>query len=610
MKNNFVKIKYLFTLIVLCLSCFNTIKGQQEVFLPFLDDFSSYIGQPDKHLWQGENCFVNQSYQFLPPSVGVVTLDVIDKYGKLYPNASIYTFNGDTLSSVKIRLDSLRTPVQKKLYPSDSVYLSFFIQPGGGAGNMWERIGSAPSSKDSIVLEFYSNIDDVWQKVWSMKGTDCQTLYDSNGAYYSYVLIKIEDEKYFNKDFQFRFLTYSTLDNNPSYEYVSNCDQWNIDYVYLNYRRNSEDKYFRDIAFVNPATSFLQKYTAMPYKHYSQQEMANNIDIKIVNLYNTALSSHYEYVVKDENNNIIGSYDGGFENIYPYSETQEYQTSDNHAKPPINFSFPMMNKPTSYNITHIVREGVGNDNIHYNDTINYIQCFEDYFSYDDGSAESGFGVEPIKGSNLAVGYFLSQKDTLYAVDVYFNNTYDNANIKPFYLCIWNVTEDSIPNEKIYQTEKLTPQQDSLNKFTRYILEEPQILNSGEFFVSLEVKNADYLNLGFDQNNDASLYTYTKISNEWNQSFNHGAVMIRPYFGYKSVGLENMTEEKDIRFYPNPAKDYINIVSERQVDTYIFDLEGRLLMNERGKNIINVSHLHNGVYILKINNSTHKLIISH
>lgn len=582
--------------------------AQKETFLPFLDEFSSYVGTPDTNLWEGENCFVNHSYQFLPPSVGVVTLDVVDKYGKLYNGASIYTFNADTLSSVNIRLDSLRMPIQKKLSPSDSVYLSFFIQPGGGAGNMWERIGSGPSSKDSIVLEFFDASNSSWNHVWSMKGRSCQSIYDEDSSYFSYVMIPITEDKYFNKDFKFRFLTYSTLDNNPSYEYVSNCDQWNIDYVYINYNRNFEDNHFRDIAFVNSAPSFLKKYQSMPYNQYREDEMAEDVNIKIANLYNEGLSSHYEYFVEDESNNQIHYYDGGFENIFPYSTTRDYQTSDNHAKPPIAFSFPLMSTPTAYTITHVVREGAGNDDVHGNDTIKFYQNFDNYFAYDDGTAENGFGVEPIKGSNLAVGYFLNQRDTLYAIDIYFNNTYKNANIKPFYICLWDATTDSIPNEKKYQTEKLTPQIDSLNQFTRYILEEPQILEEGEFFVSLEVKNADYLNIGFDQNNDASQYTFAKVSNYWEQSFNKGAVMIRPYFGYKSVSLADISQE-NISFYPNPASSFISINGAQNPMVSIYDFTGRLLMSEKGKQNINVSSLDNGIYILRINNTTHKLVIS-
>lgn len=511
----------------------------QEKFLPFIDDFSSYVGKVNPQLWIGEDCQVNVGFQVFPPTVGVVTLDAINRYGELYPQANTFSFTADTLSSVSIRLDSVREPIAKKLSAKDSIYLSFFIQPGGGIGNMWQRIGSTPSEKDSIVLQFYNSLDSSWTSVWNMKGTYTDSIFSKDSAYFHYVMIPITDNKYFNKDFRFRFYNYASLDSNPSYDYVSNCDQWNLDYIYLNYNRSKNDSVFRDIAFVNPAPSMLKLYQSMPAKQYRESEMKDSINITIVNLYSDALNSTYKYDIIDKNNNIVNSYNGGFENIYPYINTHSFQISLNHSRPLVSYKYSFdKNQWTYFDIVHVVREGVGQDSRHENDTIRFRQRFENYFAYDDGTAENGFGVEPIKNSNLAVGYFLNEIDTLSAVDIYFNHTYQNANIKPFYICVWNATSDSLPNDKLYMTEKLTPIVDSLNKFIRYTLTEPVILPEGEFFISVQIKNKDYLNIGFDQNTDASNYTFANISNYWQKSFNRGSVMIRPYFGYKAVGLND------------------------------------------------------------------------
>jgi hypothetical protein len=134
--------------------------------------------------------------------------------------------------------------------------------------------------------------------------------------YFRYVLIPITQEKYFNNDFRFRFFNYASLDSNPSYEYVSNCDQWNLDYIYLSYNRTKGDSTFRDLSFVNPAPSLLKKYQAMPARQFRNSEMKDSLNISIVNLYSTALNSNYRYDITDKNNNEVGSYNGGFENIY------------------------------------------------------------------------------------------------------------------------------------------------------------------------------------------------------------------------------------------------------------------------------------------------------
>ncbi|MDO5759648.1 MAG: T9SS type A sorting domain-containing protein [Bacteroidota bacterium] len=618
------KIRNIF--IVICLALCGLHSEAQEVYLPFLDDFSSYSGEPRRDLWIGENCFVNHNYQYLPPSVGVVTLDVIDKNGNLYPSANTLGFVGDTLCSAFIHLDCLasQTPLQVK----DSVYMSFFVQPGGGAGNMWERIGSQPSSKDSLVLQFFSATENTWNTVWSMRGESVDSLYAKDSNYFRYVLIPINEEKYFNAYFQFRFLNYASLDANPQTDYVINCDQWNIDYVYIDYNRSLADSSFRDIAFVNPAQSLLKDYVAVPYKQYRPSMMKDSLTTTIANLYSSPLSSTYKYHIYDKNQNEIYFYDGGFENINPLLLTHEFQTSENHIKPPLQFAFDLMNQETEYEIVHIATEGVGQDNLQSNDTIRFKQIFSNYFAYDDGTSEGGFGINPLKGSNLALGFSLNQEDTLNAVDIYFNKTYnqDSTDKKYFFLCVWNAIEQgdiSLPNNIIYKSERLLPHSDSLNKFTRYYLSEPLILTEGDFFVSLEIKNkGDYINIGFDRNNNASSHTFSKLANgtEWEQAFVVGALMIRPYFGYKSVGLDNVLSSEVIRIYPNPAKDIIYIDSKQTIkEIYLTSPLGiREKMNftsfNQGVYSLNISNKKSGMYLLSIEdekgNIYSKQIIKH
>lgn len=596
-----------------------TSKGQ-EIYLPFLDDFSSYTGMPKAELWEGNNCFVNQGYQYLPPSIGVVTLDAIDKDGSLYPDASSFGFMGDTLCSKTIRLDSLQSPIVRALSVSDSIYLSFFVQPGGGAGDMWERIGSQPSSKDSLVLQFFSATENSWNTVWSMKGMSVDSLFAMDSLYFRYVLIPIKEDKYFNAFFKFRFLTYSSLDANPDANYVMNCDQWNIDYVYINYNRSCSDSSFRDIAFVNPATSLLKDYTAVPYKQYRPDMMKANLATKIINLYSSALSSSYKYSITDKNNIELASYDGGFENILPFMTSHEFQTSPNHTTPPLQYAFPLMTQEEEYTITHVVREGVGQDDLSTNDTIKFKQVFSNYFAYDDGTSEGGFGINPLKGSNLALGFNLTQSDTLSAIDIYFNqtNNQDTNDKKYFFLCVWDATagENQVPNNLVYKSERLLPISDSLNKFTRYSLTEPLVLQPGTFFISLEIKNrGDYVNIGFDRNNDASSHTYSKISSgeEWKQSFIVGALMIRPYFGYKAVGFENILTESELVIYPNPTKGIVHVkVGEEKVEEcYLTSVLGARekiypVQQSESNYIYDLSKYKDGVYILNVITSNSKI----
>ncbi len=74
---------------------------------------------------------------------------------------------------------------------------------------------------------------------------------------------------------------------------------------------------------------------------------------------------------------------------------------------------------------------------------------------------------------------------------------------------------------------------------------------------------------------------------------------------------------EFSFYPNPAKDHVQLRSSKTIDTYqIFDINGRAILEDTNLNSeekeINVSVLSSGVYILKVtsegSSSTQKLII--
>lgn len=568
--------------------------------LPFIDDFSNYEGLPMQDKWQSSGAIVNHDYQYNPPTVGVVTLDAMDLFGKLYPGASNSPFNADTLTSQPIRLDSANTPYNTGLSVSDSVYFSFYYQPAGNGNNPWETVGSRPASADSLILEFFSP-EDGWNWIWSSGGISGDSLYSSYGTYYGYVLIPITDEKFFTKEFRFRFRNMATLNNNPQIAYVGNCDQWNIDYVYLDKNRTFEDTTQRDLAFVDPAPSLLKRYQAMPSRQFEADEMADSLKIKIVNLHSQALSSTYKFYVENESGTRLYTYDGGFENIYPYSDNLQYQTSPNHACPELTFVYDINpERHYEFDIVHTIKEGVGQDKLSANDTIRFKQIFSDYFAYDDGTAENGIGVEPISGSHFAIAYELNNPDTLSAIDIYFNSSLNESNFKPFYICVWNA-EGKLPSEIIYQTEQQTPRSDSLNRFVRYVLEEPIALPSGRFFVSLKTKGNDYLNIGFDRNTNSSEYTFSRTNYDWQQSFEKGSAMIRPYFGYKAaVGLEDV-KENNVLVYPNPASSNIYLRNCNGCLKQLFDMNGRLLLQTEDDEI-NLSGFDNGIYLLQIKNN--------
>lgn len=589
--------------------------------LPFFDDFADYEGMPSSKLWLPSQAFVNKDYAPEAPTVGMATLDALDANGNLYPHASTNLFAADTLTSQIIRLDSLTGTYQRRLQPSDSVSISFFYIPGGWYGNPWELVGDAPSTEDSLFLEFYDANEEQWIKVWGVAGTDADTAGIRSHWPWKFAYVKIDDQRYFNKKFQFRFHNYASLDPNPKTGIAGNCDQWNIDYVYINTNRTAADSCFRDIAFVEKAPSMLQRYTAMPAKQFASTDMAQNVEMKIVNRYNQTLASTYSYTIHSSDGQQLSSYDGGYENILAFFPKGTYQTSSLHCNPPVNFTFPVNGESTSFTITHVVREGVGGDNRSGNDTVRYTQVFDNYYAYDDGVPENGYGLTA-PGSKvwLACLYSMRVSDTLTAMDLYFNRTRNNENGGiQFSICVWSC-QNGLPSTLIYKDAvKMTPSFDGMNQYHRYPLSTPVVVDDS-VFIGFEQYSNDFINLGFDRSTDARRYTYYRTSGDWMQSILKGSVMMRPVFGANAVvGLNGPTPSvlKAVA-YPNPATNRVNILCDEAdkslLRVTLTDLKGVSLIDTHYSESLDLGTIPNGIYILRINNtatgqqSIQKLII--
>lgn len=579
-------------------------KSNEPLTLPFFDDFSDYEGLPDPERWNPSSAFVNSDYAPLPPTIGMTTLDALDGEGNLYPLASTSIFAADTLVSRPIRLDSLTGGVARQLQPSDSIYLSFFLLPGGWYGNPWERVGDAPSAEDSLFLDFYSPSDSSWITVWSTPGYSADTAGITALWPWKFVAVRIDDMRFFDKLFQFRFRNYASLDATPKTGIAGNCDQWNIDYIYLDYNRSRGDSLSRDIAFVDKAPSMLASYQAMPSRQFQPSDMADSLKITMVNRYNQTLAVEYSYKVLYEDGSELASYDGGLENIQPFFPSGHYQEMPIHSNPPVNFTFPTSTDFASYRIVHTLREGVSGDNHNGNDTIVFNQVFSNYYAYDDGIPENGYGLTTT-GSHqwLALRYDLNVPDTLTAIDLYFNKTREgeNENVN-FKLCVWECNHGK-PGELIYEDEnRMQTAFNGMNRYQRYPLSNPIVIGD-TVFVGFEQLSNVYINIGFDRNNNTRDRLYYRTSPQWQQSILSGSVMMRPVFGIAATAAIPTYEEKAISVFPNPTKETIYLSCEdcnpQTTTITIYDIRGKMVLCQPYSTTVNLSQLSAGLYLMHI-----------
>lgn len=568
--------------IALLLLCAATAWGQ-AVELPFFDDFAT--GQLDTSLWEPHGG-ATVSFDVSPqaPTVGVATLDALTANGQLYALASPSLFPADTLCSRPVRTDHFSL--------ADSVQLTFYYLPSGGGGDMWMRMGDAPDGQDSLILDFYSPADSTWQTVWARGGTSVDSLLSTTGTDWQKVTITLSDSRYFDSLFRFRFRNYASLDNAPKTGMMGNCDMWHIDYVQMD---RAADIHTHDVGFAAPAPSMLNTYRAMPWRQFAASDMADHLNISIFNLHTTDLATHYTYMVTDVAGVEHYAYDGGFEN----APAQGQQTATAHAHPTASLGVASLNAPTVFEIVHTLREGTYGDSRSHNDTIRYRQVFADYYAYDDGTAENGYGTSSTSSqTHLAYRFDLRIADTLTAVDLYFNPTYEADNeAVPFYITVW-ADANGEPGEVLYaDAMRRYPVPGS---FKRYILESPVVV-SGRIYVGFEQSDKRFVNLGFDRSLNTADRIFYLTGTGWQQSILAGSLMLRPCFGSAAaVGIEQ-TQPAQVSLYPNPTAGLLFVQDVPDGSHLIlYNMQGQCVARHRTPvQAIDLSALPVGVYLLRI-----------
>ena len=124
------------------------------------------------------------------------------------------------------------------------------------------------------------------------------------------------------------------------------------------------------------------------------------------------------------------------------------------------FAFPTNNDDSArFTVKHFITQKGDND------TVLFQQKFYNYYAYDDGTAEYGYGLNA-SGGKIAMRFSLAKADTLRGVQMYFNPIIQNVSSRHFKIMVWNSIS---PSENIiYQGPEVNPVYgDSLNAFNTY-----------------------------------------------------------------------------------------------------------------------------------------------
>ncbi|AFC23968.1 T9SS type A sorting domain-containing protein [Saprospira grandis] len=575
----------------------NQVCPNLQLSLPFFEDFANNPNgiYPDCSRWQDNHAYINEQFGYLPPSLGVATLDGLDQTGAPYDaNASVSIPEAaDTLTSQTIDLDNRNL--------SDQIVLSYFYQPQG-----W---GDRPEEGDSLLLEFLDQ-NGNWQAVRAHAGVP-SSVSTTDLIDFEEELVVL-DTQFLHANFQFRFRNLATI--------TGSNDHWNLDYIYLDANRDtSQASNYADVSFRMRPKSPLAPYTAVPWRHFDNTLWSDSIVMQCFNHNGLSGTLDRRYQVYD-------SAQTSFLLLNSQVPATTYAPSpnadDDYRDLSLNAFSPFLPSQTTELISRYIIENPSDfqsaARYQANDTAYLKTQLSNYFAYDDASAEMRIIVQGI-GTQLAVAFQAQVDDTLRGI--YFHLPYftnrdaelDFINVK-----VW---EDSagVPGQELFSKDIYKLRYvEGFNGFHYMPLSDfadsltPIALAAGSrFHIGWQQASSTPVPVGFDRNNsDAEAFTHVKVGgNAWQDLALGGAVMIRPVLSPSAnpviVSSTTTLAPKttlDWKVFPNPLADVLIIegLEERpQAELQLYNSLGQLVAQSPAQSRWTLPQLPSGIYYLSV-----------
>ena len=547
--------------------------------------FTVLVSDPNI-VWADNFAYHNYTYAVNPWSLGVATLDGVDENGWPYDWGNLSAHEpADVLTSRPINLAGLT-----------NVYLTFLYQAQGN--------GNAPELSDSLILDFWIPSFDAWQTSgWYSLGAITNNVWDT--VHWPIPTVGLAD------GFRFRLRNWASTSGA--------LDHWHIDYVNLKANDLPSVSNFSDLAISEPINTLLKDYTAVPWDHYknavSTEKMLDTARIKVYNSdltptnyangelevrFGGILQGGSPYVLM--NPSISAEWTGNWELGI---NTYRYPVASNYSYNPAATSAAQAKFDVKLNIDAAVS---GSNVYDVNDTTYYEQKFDNYYAYDDGSAEQAYGITGSHGK-LAVKFTAYEEDTLTGILMHFVPSVDNTSADLFLLTVWE-DNGGVPGNIIYQDDYFNTNHPeysgAINGFRYYTFMNDQHIKVPQtFYVGWEQIESNSLNIGFDKNIDNKSKNFRNVTGTWQASSLPGTIMIRPVFSTAlnyslSEDEEIIDTQQEVIVFPNPTNGEINLMGlTQEFSVTIYDLSGRQVFQDLNQNQIDMSYLETGIYIVNV-----------
>jgi len=594
---------------------------QDTLELPFMDDFSYSGPYPSADRWLDRGPFVNSTMAVRPPSIGVATFDGVDRTGVPYVSKG---GGFDRLTSKYIDLSGKTE--------TDLVYVSFWLQPKG--------LGDRPELMDNMILEFKDRFNN-WTEIQSFQGVADTVRFDSIVPFAFYAFPVRGD--FLHSGFQFRLSAESAG--------TGILDLWHLDYVRVS-ENETPNGTFDDIAFTEPPNYLLKTYTSMPWRHFVErrgQELIDTLSGELFNhfpIQNTTNISNIQIAEVTQGVPLITN--SAFPAFTTVNNIDPFSRLNITFDPSVEYSEPWSEFRTNLgqfdaeaeNLEFILQYQIGVSNeieepgyapVKLNNLVRRRTKFDNYFAYDDGTAESTVQLESFNGISvqLAVEFRSNVDDSLRAVQIHFPRLTSNVSEQLFNLRIWKNDLESEPvyeaifQRPVYASDFL----DTLQGFSTYPLNDPltgafqaiELKADSLYYIGFEqistCQEPNCIPFGYDLNSPRGYdFLYVKTGDNFQKldtllAGPQGAIMVRPVVGSVTPGptsVEDITPlSEKMRIFPNPTSGTLFFqlqdgrASDYQVEVY--NSVGQLMQRTVLAEQISLEKLPSGIYFLKIVN---------